>query len=105
MIDGKNSLLPLLIFDAADTWNELHQLAEPELDSAGVGRLMEALSGKAKAVAVERHYIDKDYRDTFSNFPEVLVVDVGSALNQRQRLQKYPLQNSQLYPLYRSNLQ
>ncbi len=39
------------------------------------------------------------------HYPEVLVADVGSALNQRQRLQKYPLQNSQVYPLYRSNLQ
>ncbi|MDA1273625.1 MAG: hypothetical protein O2960_06180 [Verrucomicrobia bacterium] len=29
---------------------------------------MEALSGQAKTVALERHYIDKDYRDTFSNF-------------------------------------
>jgi hypothetical protein len=38
------------------------------------------------------------------HYPEVLVVDVGSALNQRQKLQKYPLQSSQSYPLYRSNL-
>jgi hypothetical protein len=39
------------------------------------------------------------------HYPEVLVVDVGSALNQSQKLQKYPLQNSRDYPLYRSNLQ
>jgi hypothetical protein len=38
------------------------------------------------------------------HYPEVLVVDMGSALNQRQNLQKHPLQNSQVYPLYRSNL-
>jgi hypothetical protein len=38
------------------------------------------------------------------HYPEVLVVDVGSALNQRQKLQKYPLQTSRSYPLYRSNL-
>ena len=43
------------------------QLVQPELDRGGVARLMEALSGNAKAVAVERHHIDKDYRDTFSN--------------------------------------
>lgn len=68
MIDGPNGLLPLLTFDGTDDWNSLLKLAQPELDSGGVARLMEALSGKAKTVAVERHYIDKDYRDTFSNF-------------------------------------
>ncbi len=39
------------------------------------------------------------------HYPEVVVVDVGSALNRRQKLLKIPLQNSQIYPLYRSNLQ
>jgi hypothetical protein len=68
MIDGNNGLLPLLVFDGTDTWDDLLKLAQPELDSGGVARLMEAVSGKAKTVAVERHYIDKDYRDTFSNF-------------------------------------
>jgi hypothetical protein len=38
------------------------------------------------------------------HYPEVFVVDVGSASNERQKLQKYRLQNSQVYPLYRSNL-
>jgi hypothetical protein len=38
------------------------------------------------------------------HYPEVFVVDVGSALNQPQKLQKFPLQDSQNYPLYRSNL-
>lgn len=68
MIDGKNGLLPLLTFDATDGWDELWSLAQPELDTGGVGRLMEAVGGIARTVAVERHYIDKDYRDTFSNF-------------------------------------
>ena len=68
MIDGENGFLPLLTFDAMDNWNTLLQLANPELDSDGVARLMQALSGTTKAIAVERHYIDKDYRDTFSNF-------------------------------------
>ena len=68
VIDGKNSLLPLLTFDAADGWGELGGLAQPEIDSGGVARLMEAVGGTTRTVAVERHYIDKDYRDTFSNF-------------------------------------
>jgi hypothetical protein len=68
MTDGPNSLLPIFTFDGNDGWDELKQLAQPELDSGGTARLMSALGEKAKAVAVERHYIDKDYRDTFSNF-------------------------------------
>jgi hypothetical protein len=38
------------------------------------------------------------------HYPEVMVVDVGSALNRLQQLKKHRLQNSQNYPLYRSNL-
>ncbi len=68
MIDGKNSLLPLLTFDGTDGWNELLQLAKPELDNDGLQRLMIALSSTTRTVAIERHYIDKDYRDTFHNF-------------------------------------
>jgi hypothetical protein len=68
MIDGKNGLLPILTFDATDDWQALLILAQPELDSAGLKRLKQALEEKAKSVAVERHYIDKDYRDTFSSF-------------------------------------
>ena len=68
MIDGQNSFLPIFIFDATDGWSELLQLAQPELDSDGVGRLMQALSEKTKTVVLESHYIDKDYRDTFSYF-------------------------------------
>ena len=68
MIDGKDSYLPILTFDGTDGWDEFLQLAQPELDSGGVQRLLAALGAKAKTVALERHYIDKDYRDTFSNF-------------------------------------
>lgn len=68
MIDGQSSFLPICTFDATCGWNELLQLAQPELDSGGVGRLTQALSEKSKTVVLERHYIDKDYRDTFSNF-------------------------------------
>jgi hypothetical protein len=68
MIDGPNSLLPIFTFDATDRWDELNILAQPEMDSGGKQRLFLALGEKAKTVVFERHYIDKDYRDTFSNF-------------------------------------
>ena len=68
MIDGSNGFLPLLTFDGTDSWDTLQRLAAPDLDRNGIARLRKALSGAVKTVAVERHYIDKDYRDTFSNF-------------------------------------
>ena len=68
MIDGEKGLLPLLTFDSRDTWARLLELAAPELASGGARRLEEAVGGTARTVAIERHYIDKDYRDTFSNF-------------------------------------
>jgi hypothetical protein len=39
------------------------------------------------------------------HYPEVLIMDMGSAQNRRQRLEKFALQDSQSYVLYRSNLQ
>jgi len=68
MIDGANGLLPIIVFDSDHNWNDMRKLAEPHLDEAGQHRLETALKMTVKAVAVERHYIDKDYRDTFSNF-------------------------------------
>ena len=38
------------------------------------------------------------------HFPEKLVVDVGSALNQPQRLNTFPLGTNNSYSLFRSNL-
>jgi hypothetical protein len=68
MINGANGLLPILSFDAQTVWADLATVAAPHLDSQGASRLEEALGGIAHSVAVERHYIDRDYRDTFSQF-------------------------------------
>jgi len=68
MIDGENSILPIVTFDAKTDWLALHQIARPHLEKAGMNRLIAALSLSVKCIAVEREYIDKDYRDTFSNF-------------------------------------
>jgi hypothetical protein len=67
MIDEENGLLPIVTFDATDTWGTVQRLGAPHLDNAGMERL-QAAAGNAKCVAVERHYIDKDYRDTFSQY-------------------------------------
>jgi hypothetical protein len=68
MIDGNESILPLVTFDANTDWSSLYRVARPHLEQAGLERLIAALSSSAKCVAVEREYIDKDYRDTFSQF-------------------------------------
>ncbi len=68
MIDGEDTILPIVTFDTNTTWDSLYDLAKSHLERDGLVRLVAALSSSAKCVAVEREYIDKDYRDTFSNF-------------------------------------
>jgi hypothetical protein len=68
MIEGENTILPVLTFDAGTDWNTLAELAETHLDRRGLTRLVSALEDRVKTIAIERHYVDKDYRDTFSNF-------------------------------------
>lgn len=68
MIKNPNTIFPILTFDAADTWDALLQHVSPELDQRGLDRLKRILDGKCQCVVIERHYIDKDYRDTFSHF-------------------------------------
>src|SRR5580704_4888893 len=68
MILQKNGLLPIIVFDGGTTWNDLLDVAAPHLDASGLSKLKIALEASVQSVAVERHYIDKDYRDTFTNY-------------------------------------
>lgn len=68
VIDQENGLLPIVTFDENITWSNLLRVAAPHLDQRGLERLKICLQATTKCVAVERHYIDKDYRDTFANF-------------------------------------
>ncbi len=68
MIAQENGLLPIVNLDGADPWSEVLTVASPHLDQRGLERIKTALDGRTKSVAIERHYIDKDYRDTFTNF-------------------------------------
>ncbi len=68
MILRATGLLPILVFDHATSWDDLLTISAPHLDRGGLRKLKKALEGKAKSVAVEKHYIDKDYRDTFTNY-------------------------------------
>lgn len=68
VIIEKESLLPIVIFDENHGWADVQELCSKYLDVQGQQRLQDALGNMVVSVAVEYHYIDKDYRDTFSNF-------------------------------------
>lgn len=68
MIINEKSVHPILHLDAQHHWETLLTLVKPELDVRGLKRLKDVLETQAKCVVIERHYIDKDYRDTFSHF-------------------------------------
>jgi hypothetical protein len=68
MITNEKGFFVFLTFDSAHDWNALGLLANPELDRRGLTRLQAVLESGCACVVVERHYIDKDYRDTFSHF-------------------------------------
>jgi len=68
MIDQPNGILPILNFDDQTGWDDLLAIAQPHLDRYGLERLKGSLDGATKCIAVEKHYIDRDYRDTFSQY-------------------------------------
>ena len=68
MIIDENSIFPIVIFKNEDEWDEVLKVGAPYLEKKGLARIQSALGSSLKALIVERHYIDKDYRDTFSNY-------------------------------------
>lgn len=68
MITNPNGVFVVIAFDAQHNWGSLLGVVKPELDARGLNRLKRVMDGKCLGVVVERHYIDKDYRDTFSHF-------------------------------------
>jgi hypothetical protein len=68
MILNEKQVVSIVHFDAADTWDTLLRLVSPDLDSRGLARIRAVLEADCRCVVIERHYIDKDYRDTFSHF-------------------------------------
>ena len=68
MIVEESGIFPIVVFDNDDGWDSVRKLCPMHLDSRGQKRLEDSLKNGVKCVVVEKHYIDKDYRDTFSNF-------------------------------------
>jgi hypothetical protein len=68
VITNPASVFTFVVFDATDNWDALLTLLRPNLDRRGLRRLRSVLDADCKCVVIEKHYIDKDYRDTFSHF-------------------------------------
>lgn len=68
MVIDKNGVAPFVVFESGDGWAEVLSIAEPHLDKRGLQKFEIAFGDAVKTVIVERQYIDKDYRDTFSNY-------------------------------------
>lgn len=68
MIYGEDTIWPILIFDEEHNWDSLPSIAYPHLERDGLTRIVKVLGDQAKSVIVEKHYIDKDYRNTFSQY-------------------------------------
>jgi len=68
MILFEKTFFPVINFDDSHAWEDLITLSREYLDESGLSRLKMALDGRCLSAIVEYEYIDKDYRDTFSNF-------------------------------------
>lgn len=65
---NQDTNFPLIqLADSAD-WDELPALCQNLMTTGALAQVRDYLSSSAKSIVVERDYIDKDYRDTFSNF-------------------------------------
>ena len=71
MIYEEKSILPIVGLEECDVdllWEEVRKVSYPHLNEKAEHRFRPVLDHRVKTVAVERHYIDKDYRDTFSHY-------------------------------------
>lgn len=68
MIDNPELILPIITWPCDPDWSEVEALCKGWITEDGIRRLSHALGNHAKTVVVELHYIDRDYRDTFSHY-------------------------------------
>lgn len=68
MVIEDRGVAPLVVFENGSEWAEVMKVSAPHLDKQGLEKFKNSLGDSVKTVIVERHYIDKDYRDTFSNY-------------------------------------
>lgn len=68
MIENEKGLLTIVQIDGTHGWDHIAPLCAEHLTRLGLTKLRRLLDTSVKAIAIERHYVDKDYRDTFSGF-------------------------------------
>lgn len=68
MIEEAGTGFQIICFDGENGWKTVLDRCAPHLDQKGLDRLMPVLDQTCRCVVIEAHYIDKDYRDTFSRF-------------------------------------
>ena len=68
MIQNETGVLSVVTFDQTHTWDTLAALCSSHLNRLGLIKLRRLLEATIRCVAIERHYIDRDYRDTFSGY-------------------------------------
>jgi len=59
---------PLVVIEGPDDWLELLDLCDGHLGEDDLEKLRDCLAGSCKSVVVERDYVCKDYRDTYTNY-------------------------------------
>jgi len=64
---NENGLFSILNLDVAADWDILPRVA-PYVTCDALTKIRDFLLGKAKGIIIEKRYVDKDYRDTFSGF-------------------------------------
>jgi hypothetical protein len=65
--EPKFSTIPIIL-EREDDWLEVARLTGGWLSEDGIARLTQALAGQCRTVVIEMVYVDRDYRNTFSNF-------------------------------------
>lgn len=68
MIPQESFSFSIVSVDKPDSWSEVRRLADSHLDKRGLDRLLNVVKGRCQCIVIERHYIDRDFRNTFSHF-------------------------------------
>src|SRR5713101_7351700 len=64
----RNDRYPMVRIESAQDWQSLLELCDGHLDEERLDQLQTLLGKACKTVVVERDYVCKDYRDTFTNY-------------------------------------
>lgn len=78
MITDETGLVTIVTFDSEHSWDTVRSISAAHLTQGGLRKLRTLLGDSVRCVAIERHYIDRDYRDTFSGYHSKKFVTLDS---------------------------